>query len=106
MKPEDFPTFTYNGVELFVMPELPEEGADQNYHRCVGCYAFHGSMEDRPDCEPLRRKATRQGYDCDPARYDCDPDNDEDPDARPVVYVSREKFQEYVVELVRRRVSG
>jgi hypothetical protein len=94
MNLEDYPVILFKGRRLHVLPELPQ--ADHRAPRCVGCYAYVGSMESRPECDSLRRKAKERGYNCDPPAG---------ADMEPLVFVPPENFQEYIVEFVRRRVG-
>jgi hypothetical protein len=97
MKKEDFPLVEFEGQRLRVVPELSTDGEYSNVVRCHMCAAWTGDHENRPMCAPLREHAEGLGYDCDPQ---------EEYEPEPVIYLDEDRFKEYVVEFVRRRVSS
>jgi hypothetical protein len=99
MKPEDFPLVTKLGRRLLVVPELPHDGSD-----CTMCLAYDDRQKlniNRGKCAKLRKELGDCGYhesrghpryhaQWNPAGY---------------IYLPEEQFEEYVAEIVRRRVS-
>lgn len=94
MKPDDYPLVEFEGRRLRLVPELP--GDKDTWARCILCLACPDGNRDQELCRAIR--------DDNPGETSC---------AGPVkgfdvsgVYVPEEKFQDYVVELVRRRISS
>lgn len=92
MKPEDYPLVEYQGQQLRRVPELPEstEAEDNRaeFPRCTMCVAIRGGRLNQQACSDLaNRIPSCTGY---PA----------------YIYVPESEFTEYVVEIVRRRVSS
>jgi hypothetical protein len=97
MKKEDFPLVVIDGVCYRLVPELPEPHLD---FRCEGCAACPvGGQLDRELCRHLFETAQRVDL-----KLDCSEGADTGEDIASL-YVREDQFEEYVVELVRRRVS-
>lgn len=97
MKIEDFPLVVVNGVRTRLMPELPLI-ENKSHLRCQGCIAWPLHTNNSRDfnstlCKELTREDTPPCHES------------EDHARKPRVYVLEDKFQEYVVEFVRRRIS-
>jgi hypothetical protein len=91
MKPEDFPLVEFKGRRLRRVPELPCVG-DPAKTRCDMC-DLKINRNNRHMCSEYGDAAARSGV------PDCD-------EGSPMaIFLPEEHFQEYVVELVRRRIS-
>jgi hypothetical protein len=88
MKPEDYELVIFRGKRLRRVPELTDDAPGES--RCDMCL-----LRDR-DCSELNSSAMDQ-LNLDSETGGCGDTS--------VIYLPEEDFQEYVVELVRRRVS-
>lgn len=87
MKPEDFPEFTFLDRQLLLVPELPV--VDDNHSCCDFCFNAHDDF----DCNDVNKAAHGE-----PLNGNWCGDKD-------TVYLEKSRFEEYVVEFVRRRVG-
>jgi hypothetical protein len=87
MNLEDYPLVEYEGRRLRSVPELPGEDTD-TWARCTMCVACPNGKRNFKRCQELKNSAgcSVNGV--------------------AVIHVPERRFKAYVVELVRRRVSG
>jgi hypothetical protein len=92
MKPEDFPLVEFKGRRLRRVPELPGDKVASMPDSCDMCVAMAGGVHNKDLCSSLRTRP--------------DPNCTDNYAGHAGIYLPEEDFQEYIVELVRRRVSG
>jgi hypothetical protein len=102
MKPEDFPLVEFKGRRLRMVPELPYNVVKQRTDMCLMCIA-HKDAIGVGLCKEMRSDP-RPG-DCGYHEYGPLVPEVITWNTKGFIYLPEERFEEYVVELVRRRVS-
>lgn len=103
MKIEDFPLVEFKGHRLLIVPELPRGQEDSGkFLSCRMCIAERDAIGTGM-CAKLRHKPRQE--DCGYHESGLQPPAMFSWKQPGFIYLPEERFEEYVIELVRRRIS-